>query len=80
MKLRDLVLNFYIYTMFLGTIYIFPRSVLFGISTYFPLLNDRTQAKLQEQKEGQGTEAKQGLAAIPCNFKFQISSLENCGS
>ncbi len=40
MKLRGLILNFYILGLSLGAIYIFPLSVLFGISIFLYCMRD----------------------------------------
>ncbi len=79
--------------MCLGAIYIFPQLVLFGISIFLYCLSEFS-AQLQERREGQGTAAKQWLAAVPCPPlrscgwaessdkwpTYKISNLENYGS
>jgi hypothetical protein len=80
--------------MYLGAIYTFPLWDLFRISIFLYYMRDLS-AQLQEQREGQGTAAKQGLAAqspvIPTapavesrvhinNQNKQTSNLENYGS
>jgi hypothetical protein len=50
--------------MYLGALYIFPRSVLFGISIFLYCVRE-ISAQPQERREGQGTAARQWLAAVP---------------
>jgi hypothetical protein len=63
MKLQDLVPNFYIHVS--GSDLYIPKICLIW-SLYCPLLHEITLGSTQEQIEGQGTAAKQWLAAIPC--------------
>ncbi len=51
--------------MYKGAIYIFPGSVLFGISVFLYCVRELS-AQLKQRREGQGTAAKQWLAAAPC--------------
>jgi hypothetical protein len=51
--------------MYLGAIYIFPRSVLFEIFFFLYCVKEFL-AQPQEQWEGKDTATKQRLAAVPC--------------
>jgi hypothetical protein len=50
--------------MYLGGIYILPRSVLLGISIFLYCMRELL-AQPQEQREGQGTAAKQWFTGWP---------------
>ncbi len=63
MKLLGCVLNFYIHVSG-AAIFIFPQSVLFGISIFLYSVRELSAQPL-EWREGQGTAAKQWLAAVP---------------
>ncbi len=79
--------------LYLRVINIFPQSVLFGISIFLYCMRELSAQPL-EWREGQGTAAKQWLAAVPypprhsCGWAekltymttIQISNLENYGS
>ncbi len=73
MKLRSLVPNFYIH---IYSIYIFLQSVLFGISTFLYCVRELS-AQPQEQREWQGTAAKQWLSAVPCPPLYSCSWAES---
>ncbi len=62
--------NFYIHVS--GSYLFFPQSVLPGISIFLYCVRELS-AQPQEQRGGQGTAGKQGLAAVPC------PSLHSCG-
>ncbi len=64
MNLFVLVPNFYIHVSGSNFLYLHNRSYL---ESLFPsLCCVSISAQLQERREGQGTAAKQGLAAAPC--------------
>ncbi len=50
---------------YLGAFYMFPPSVLFGISIFLYFVREFS-AQPQERREGQGTASKQQLVAVPC--------------
>ncbi len=50
---------------YLGAIYLFPQSFLFGISIFLYCMRELS-AQLQERREGQGTATKLWLAVFPC--------------
>ncbi len=51
--------------MYQGEIFVFPQSVLFGISVFLYCVRE-ISAQLQERREGQGIAAKQGLSTVLC--------------
>jgi hypothetical protein len=61
--------------MYLGVIYIFPLSVLFGISIFLDCVRELS-AQLEELKEGQGTAIKQavvGDSSLPSSPLLRMS-------